>query len=114
LSGALPRQEHYFFQTYAEWDDTLWEKWRATRADEVEKIITARTAEYRDDFLRSPEWAEMRAKVMRRAAWVCESCLVSRASDVHHINYLHGRMPPAWHLRAVCRPCHDHLHGKSE
>ena len=48
---------------------------------------------------------------MARADNLCEACLARPASDVHHLTYDLGRLPPAWELRAVCRACHDRLHA---
>jgi 5-methylcytosine-specific restriction endonuclease McrA len=66
----------------------------------------ARYAEY----LESPEWAERRERVMRRAGWICEGCGARRATEVHHLTYEHVRKEFLWELRAVCRDCHERFH----
>jgi 5-methylcytosine-specific restriction endonuclease McrA len=69
---------------------------------------------YRDDFLYTPEWRVMRLRVLKRAQNLCESCLEAAATEVHHVTYENGLMPPAWLLRAVCTLCHDRLHKPDE
>lgn len=118
LTGSLKRAEHWFFQDYAEWDDGLSDRyWQAQQpalaANAVAKsqAYEQRRDEYRNEFLRSREWREMRDRVMNRAGRTCEACLAAPAIDVHHVTYRQGIMPPAWLLKAVCRSCHDALHS---
>lgn len=106
LSRALPRAEHFVWQDYAMWDDALRDSYAAARKAEFNAGSGARRAEYAD-FLATPEWREMRNRVMRRAGGQCEACLNAAASEVHHDHYFNGWMPPGWVLRAVCRPCHE-------
>jgi len=124
LAGALKRSEFYNWQDMPEWNESL----RSDHDDaqqarfrqsigEVEAEREKRAAEaarrrsdYRRWLLTSPDWAVLRDRVMRRALLTCEACLANHASDVHHVTYALGRLPPAWELRAVCRACHDRLH----
>lgn len=69
-------------------------------------------------YLHSTAWAEKRALVLKRANHLCESCLTTKATEVHHTVYpqvksgaltlLHFVRQPAWQLRALCTPCHQH------
>ena len=129
LGGAMRRAEHYLWQSYAEWDDRLQsahseriERERYRSIDAFQAMMADRHArsdaeaaerreEYRTLFLRSPEWRALAGRVMARADNLCEACLARPASDVHHLTYDLGRLPPAWELRAVCRACHDRLHA---
>lgn len=70
-----------------------------------------------DQFIASPAWREMRAKVLQRANGRCEACLVNTASQVHHTRYPSGPVTlkdfteqPLWELRAICYPCHANRH----
>lgn len=118
LAGSLKRAEHWFYLEYAEWDDGLSDRyWQAQRPEMAANAMAKsqafeeRRTEYRDEFLRSPEWRQIRGRVMARANGVCEACLAAPASDVHHVTYRQGVLPPAWLLKAVCRACHDALHA---
>lgn len=113
LSSALPRAEHPIWQSYPQWDENLRKEYEARRSEEAaertERFNANRNAPDPDyaTFLQSAEWAIMRGRVMVRANRRCESCLSAEATEVHHVHYQNGWMPPAWDLRAVCRPCHD-------
>lgn len=127
-SGALKRADFPLWQTFRAWDDELVARHRAlvdatqdnrresyveasaVRAAEIEQAIAQRRADYRRWILTSPEWHKLRDRVWRRAIGQCEACLANRASDVHHLTYRLGKLPPAWELKAVCRECHDRLH----
>ena len=65
---------------------------------------------YHQWLLGSPEWADLRQRVLERANYLCEACLLNGTDDVHHLTYDLGLLPPAWELRAVCRECHERLH----
>ena len=90
--------------------DAYWKKQDPDRATR-NQVFEASREEYRNKFLRSPEWRELRSRVLKRAAFVCEACLIQHATDVHHLRYGLNCLPPAWDLRAVCRGCHEALHG---
>lgn len=119
LSGAMKRAEHYFFQDYSEWDSDLKERQFEIRrgdVDEAEQVrfqaYENRKTWYREVFLKSAEWRDVRARVMRRANGICEACLDCAAEQVHHDGYENGSLPPMWQLRAICRVCHEKVtHG---
>jgi len=115
ISGSLKRAEHLFWQSYPFWDDVLAEHGWKNGAPDKEAIDNAwkkTREEYRNIFLSSPEWKKMRELVLQRDRWLCQACLSRRATDVHHNGgYVQGLLPPAWKLKAVCRECHDKLHG---
>lgn len=104
----LPRTDHPRWESYRLFDD---EKWGDTRAKRLAGAVEGweRRAEYREWLRVSPEWHDLRLSVLTRDGNVCQACLVARASDVHHRTYDFGRVPPAWHLVSVCRPCHERL-----
>lgn len=74
----------------------------------------ARRASYSAFTATDKDWHALRNKVMLRANWRCEACLNADARDVHHTTYNHGRLPPAWELKAVCRQCHARLHSETD
>jgi len=71
--------------------------------------------EWYSKYLESDNWEEKRQKVLKRANFVCESCLDAKATQVHHKTYEHVGEEPLYELVAVCKSCHDgiHLYGES-
>jgi len=65
------------------------------------------------DLLKDRRWQKKRLEVLEAAGWVCEQCGSDEDSEqmhVHHLRYIHGRMPwdyPNDELQALCKPCHD-------
>lgn len=63
-------------------------------------------------YLDSSAWREKRALVLKRDGYVCQCCLNSRATQVHHKSYqfvdLKGS-EPAFDLVAICSPCHEKI-----
>lgn len=61
----------------------------------------------------SPEWQEMRLKVLERDNLVCRKCGSSINVQVHHLKY-----PEVWgeedinDLITLCDKCHAKTHGK--
>lgn len=110
------------------WDEKLVEKRKAEREvaaemsraeasarwDAIEENRKRKALEregYAEWCRTSNEWHELSRKVMWRSRGFCEACLANRAETVHHLTYDQGKLPPAWHLRAVCHICHDRLHA---
>lgn len=126
-SGALKRADFPYWQDFREWDEERVERHRRrinehldTKREQLRQEFPTleqqaeqreeRREIYREWLATSVEWKTIRARVLARANRVCEACLAAPASDVHHLTYQRGWLPPAWELRAVCRPCHDRLH----
>jgi hypothetical protein len=61
-------------------------------------------------YLQTDAWRDKRAKVMRRANWICEGCGVNKASQVHHLTYDHHGNEFLFELVAICTPCHERIH----
>ena len=119
IGGSLPRKEFYFWQDYPDWDADLPERyWKQDRAAASEyaqarqQAWAERRAAYEAWLAESPEWITLRDLVLGRAGDVCEACLLNRATQVHHLTYSYGKVPPAWELKAVCRDCHAKLHDE--
>ncbi len=66
------------------------------------------------DFLKTAYWKTIRDYVVHRHNGNCQSCLSSRAIDVHHRTYRnHGREHiNLGDLMPVCRQCHEILHER--
>jgi 5-methylcytosine-specific restriction endonuclease McrA len=64
-----------------------------------------------DEYLKGLEWTSKREKVFARAGGLCEGCGQRPAEDVHHLTYRHIYNEFLFELVAVCRMCHDRIHG---
>lgn len=97
-----------------EWDpeiaDEAWEANRVAWEAEKQQKRDERKEAY-DSYIGSNRWSKKRAKVLLRAGGVCECCGEARADQVHHTTYIHLGDEPLWELRAVCRCCHERIHG---
>lgn len=122
VGSAQPRQEHWHWQSYPEFDAGRYDVWSSEDAkrraaslsawrDERKNTLAERRRAYGEWLRTAPEWREMSAKVLRRSSGWCEACLSARADQVHHLTYDLGKLPPAWLLRAVCLSCHERLHA---
>jgi len=120
--AALKREDHYYWQNYAEWDAALPERYDYSRNEITRALVAARQAERADawsnkrreyaQFCRdNPDWRVLRDAVIDRAHGQCEACLSAPAVTAHHLTYDYGPLPPAWFLRAVCGTCHQRLHA---
>ena len=58
-------------------------------------------------YIRSDEWREKRAAVMRRCGDLCEGCHNARAIQVHHLTYCNLFDEPLSDLKALCNRCHE-------
>lgn len=68
--------------------------------------------EYREVFLRSEFWSDMRTRVLAKYGSRCYCCKRRRVSfDIHHLWYPRNRYAVTVHdLRPLCRECHDAAH----
>lgn len=106
--------------------DTIAESYIAKRKewlDEIETDAVLREISRRDQendkrrdeyqqYLKTPKWRAIAAKVMDRANGICEGCLDASASEVHHVSYQHVGNEFAFELLALCRTCHERWHNK--
>jgi len=103
-----------------EWADTYNSRRGEQRRDILlalaRKQFAARgrfTNSYRE-YLRSPEWASRRAKVLKRCKGICEGCGDAAAEEVHHLSYRHFMNEFLFELVGLCEPCHDRWHIDGE
>ena len=54
-------------------------------------------------------WKIKRLKALKRDNYLCQSCLVNPATDIHHKTYIHFSNEPLFDLVSVCGPCHAFL-----
>lgn len=102
------------------WENIREATWEKNRSEYESRVAAEKAEQDRKrserrafylSYLRTPQWAGRREKVMRRARRVCEACGEAQADQVHHTTYLHLGNEPLWGLRAVCRKCHERIHG---
>ena len=121
LAGPFARVDHPSWAQYADWNGVLpgqWqhqerERWRAATAAREAAWQAGRPDRQREyaEFLRDPRWQRRRERVLWRCRGICESCLDAPATEVHHLSYKQGWLPPAWDLKAVCGACHEEQHS---
>lgn len=63
------------------------------------------------EYLEGDYWAQISAKVMKRAHGICEGCLSQTAEQVHHVDYRNRGHEFAFQLVAICNECHDRYHA---
>jgi hypothetical protein len=59
----------------------------------------------------TPEWRALRASVIVRAGGRCEICHRAIAVQAHHRTYRYGTICPPQYLVAICKACHEKVHG---
>ena len=100
------------------WDDQLEQQWaKQSQTDALSRRRQERIqrhTEYERYLSESDNWWATREKVMRRDNRWCQACLDADATQVHHRTYEHIFDELMWELVAVCRPCHERLHGIEE
>lgn len=103
--GTPPAFDHALVTA---WDDAVAER----LADAREQEQDARSAVY-EAYLRSPGWAMRRQAVMEREHGNCQGCRKRRAVDVHHLTYANVMAEFLFELVALCRQCHERVHGEA-
>lgn len=84
-----------------EWRQT---DWRSIK-DDREKYAA---------YLCSREWSVLKAAVHERARGRCERCEINQIDAVHHLTYARKYREDLDDLQAICNPCHEFVHGKSD
>lgn len=78
------------------------------------KVSDSRHDEY-TKYLDSPKWRAKRKLVIARDQHQCQAKLdgcTNAAEHVHHLTYDHLFNEPLFELVAVCRSCHNKIHGR--
>lgn len=76
-----------------------------------EKRDTLLSEQY-SEYLQSEKWKTLRAKILKRDNYICKSCLVNEAVQVHHLTYARLYDECAFDLVSVCIECHKKIHNK--
>lgn len=68
-------------------------------------------AEYRNEYLQSPEWKALRQSFLNKKDGLCEKC-GKAGNDVHHTKYLFNLtdFEQKQRLMLLCRSCHNLVH----
>lgn len=109
----LPKPANH--ATCQKWDYELEETFLSGyRQDQSQQRLTTKREQHHDYELyinTSVEWQKRRALVLQRACNLCEACLISTASQVHHTDYDFLKDEVLFDLRAVCKSCHSKIHN---
>lgn len=89
---------------------SYFETWAAAKYKYDQYILTKRYTDY-VAYIASDDWRVARLSVLKRSNGVCERCNAKKAKDVHHLTYDRLGHEVPTDLLAVCRECHDELHG---
>lgn len=76
-----------------------------------QQIIRLRSMPY-EQYLKTPEWAEKREKVLSRDGHRCRACNSEENLQVHHRTYMRRGHEDLNDLTTLCGPCHEHFHQK--
>lgn len=80
----------------------------------MKKKQSKESMEEYQNYLKSPQWKEIRERVMRRDGYVCQYCGAEKATSVHHWRYDNIFAPRMAELTSLCWPCHKSLHPKKD
>lgn len=62
------------------------------------------------EYLKSPQWQDIRQRVFERCCGICEGCEKNMATEVHHLTYDNVGNELLFELVGVCKSCHDRIH----
>jgi len=68
--------------------------------------LTPQQIEYRNGYLRSEHWQEVRKRKLKQAGYACEICHKKTKLDIHHLTYIRLGNERLDDLQALCRSCH--------
>lgn len=101
-------------------DDDLQSKREQQRNAEIEMVTkeygTKKEANRQDflawynSYLNSQEWKRKRNLVLKRDNYICQGCLLSKATQVHHLTYKHVGEELLFELVSICDTCHEVAH----
>ena len=63
-----------------------------------------------ESYLKTQEWSDKRQRVLIRDNFLCQGCLINRATQVHHITYSHLGKELFFQLISLCDDCHKKIH----
>jgi 5-methylcytosine-specific restriction endonuclease McrA len=98
-------------------DDSLLSSWSTERRELAERLHHSKTSDWwvrYEEYLSTPEWKDMRIRVLARDRQLCQGCLSATATEVHHLSYEHVTAEFAFELTSLCEPCHERMHQEEE
>lgn len=109
MRGRLPAFDEEVATRWHHRQKLFWEQHRRSFEREREEKDAEWQRRY-DAHMASPEWRELRRKVMARCRGVCEGCGARAAVQVHHLTYRRLGREMLFDLVGVCLPCHEEIH----
>lgn len=67
--------------------------------------------EFWENYYWSEHWRQIRALVLMRDKYLCQSCFSERATQVHHVSYKDLWSEKMEDLMSICKTCHDRFHS---
>jgi hypothetical protein len=101
------------------WDETLRARWNERmheyyderrRAWDARRIGSAEWWNQYTWYLESEAWKHLRTRVLARDDYTCQGCGLRRATQVHHLTYIHVTQEFLFELVSVCDACHHRIH----
>ena len=78
-----------------------------------DKINLNHYRQWKQQYLKSPEWKTLKSKVLNRDNCTCQSCNTNGIPlEVHHITYQNFGNENLADLVSLCRNCHQSIHDK--
>lgn len=69
--------------------------------------------QWKQQYLKSPEWKTLKSEVLNRDNYTCQSCNTNGIPlEVHHITYQNFGNENLSDLVSLCRNCHQSIHDK--
>lgn len=68
----------------------------------------------RQAYYASRAWQMRKQALAKRSKGKCERCERGRFQIAHHLTYAHFGREYLHELQAICRDCHNYLHGRSD
>jgi len=99
-----------------EWDDSIQERIERESAERRAQAGIDRIEETEErrrqyhEYLQSPEWREIRKRVLERDNHLCQGCLMAPATQVHHLTYDNIMAEFLFELTSLCDHCHKRYH----
>lgn len=78
-----------------------------------DKVNLNHYKQWKQQYLKSPEWKTLKSKVLNRDDHTCQSCNTNGTPlEVHHITYQNFGNEQLSDLVSLCRNCHQTIHDK--
>lgn len=89
--------------------DDNWKEYEMSRQLKINEQRLNQKEKY-NEYLKSEKWYNIRKLVLKRDNFLCQGCLESEATEVHHKNYVHLFDEILFDLVSVCKSCHIKIH----